>query len=91
MEFIFEILFELIFEGSLELGTSKKVPLPLRILAMAVFVIVVAGVLGILLVVALEVRKEHVIGGWLLILFDLFLLGCVIRLIWNRIQKNQKM
>ena len=33
MEFILELLFEIIVEGSIELSTHKKVPMPLRILA----------------------------------------------------------
>lgn len=37
MELIYEILFELIFDGNLEIGTSKKVPMPVRILAAIVF------------------------------------------------------
>ena len=33
MEILFEFLFEIIIEGSIELGSEKKVPIPLRILA----------------------------------------------------------
>ena len=36
MEFIIELLFEIIVEGSIELSTSKKAPMPLRILAFMV-------------------------------------------------------
>ncbi len=42
MEIIFDILFELIVEGSMGAVGDKKVPLPLRILA-AVFLIVIFG------------------------------------------------
>ena len=43
MEFIFEILFELIVEGSLEAAGDKKVPLLFRILAAAVLILVFGG------------------------------------------------
>lgn len=33
MEFIVELICEIIFEGSIELSTNRKVPWPLRILA----------------------------------------------------------
>lgn len=88
MEFIFEILFELIFEGSLEIGTSKKVSMPVRILAMIVFLIVAGGILAVLLFIALAIMKESMIGGTLFILFDLFMLGCVIYAVWKRLKKN---
>ncbi len=32
MEFILELLFDIIVEGSFELGSEKKVPIPLRII-----------------------------------------------------------
>lgn len=42
MEFLFEIIFEIIAEGAIEATSEKRVPMPLRILA-AVFL---AGLFG---------------------------------------------
>lgn len=44
MDILFEFLFELIVEGALELSTSRRVPLPLRILAAVIVVVVFGGV-----------------------------------------------
>ena len=47
MEYIFEFLFELIFEGSLALSADKKVPMIFRILAGTVVFAVLGGIIGI--------------------------------------------
>lgn len=49
MEEIFEIIFEIIIEGTVELAKSRRVPLPLRILA-AVLVVGLYGGLILLIV-----------------------------------------
>ena len=36
MEFIIELLFEIILEGTIAIGSEKKVPMPLRILCLLV-------------------------------------------------------
>ena len=36
MEFVLELLFDIIVEGSIELGSEKKVPTPIRIIALIV-------------------------------------------------------
>lgn len=36
MEFLLELLFDIVVEGSIALGSEKKVPMPLRILALLV-------------------------------------------------------
>lgn len=87
MEFIFELLFELIFEGSLELGMNKKVAMPVRILAMAFVLLIVGAFLAVLFMMALSVMKKKIVFGWLIILFDLFMLGCFLYAIWKRVKK----
>ena len=49
MEFIMEFLFELIVEGSLEASSDKKVPLPVRIIAAIVLIVVYGGMIGLFL------------------------------------------
>lgn len=57
MDFIFELLFELILEGSIEAAGEKKVPLVLRILCAAVLVIVYVGLIGMFLHLAVVNRS----------------------------------
>lgn len=87
-EIVFEIVYELIFEGSLDIGTNKKVSMPVRILAMTVFVILVGGFLAIFVYLALAIMKKNPAFGWMFLLFDLFLLGCIIYGIQKRL-RNQ--
>lgn len=87
MEFIFEILYEIIFEGSLEIGTSKKAPILVRILAMAVFFAINGLFLAVFLLISLEIMKKSVVLGWMVILFDCFLLGCLVSTVRKKIKK----
>lgn len=75
MELFFEFIFSLIFEGSLELGTDKKLRKPVRFLAMLVFFLCFGGILLFLLFIGISILKNNsMAGGILFILFDIFLL-----------------
>ena len=45
MDIIFEIIFEILFEGTFELAKSKRIPVPLRILAAVLLVGVYGGII----------------------------------------------
>ncbi len=47
IEYILDLLFDFIVEGSVELTTAKKVPMPLRILAFIVVILIYLGVSGL--------------------------------------------
>lgn len=47
MEFLLELLFDIIVEGSIELGSEKTVPMPLRILAALIVLVVFFGMGGL--------------------------------------------
>ena len=49
MEFLLELLFDITIEGSIELGSEKKVPLPIRILAVLIVLAVFFG-MGLLFI-----------------------------------------
>lgn len=75
MEFIFEIIFELIVEGSVEILGEKKVPVFLRVLA-AVVVAAVFGGLVVFLVILGVTEKNWVylaIGAALAVLFSFYI------------------
>ena len=48
----------LILEGTLEAGTSKKVPLPLRILLLLVFFLFYAALIGIFIMIGVNALKD---------------------------------
>ena len=49
MEFLIELLFEIVVEGSIELGSEKTVPIPLRILAAFIVLAVFFGMGGLVI------------------------------------------
>ena len=79
MEFIFELLFEIIVEGSLELGSHRKVPMPLRVLALGVFGFIYGGLIFLLFVTGIDAYKEgNPVAAVLLIAVSVgLLLGCI--------------
>ena len=54
MDFLFELLFDIIVEGSIELGSEKSVPMPLRILAVLIVIAVFFGMGGLVVYMGLE-------------------------------------
>ena len=55
MEFIAELILELVIDGTIELGTSKKVILPIRILALLIFLLIYGAVIGVIALVGIGV------------------------------------
>ncbi len=76
MDFIIEFLFDLIFEGSMEAVSSKKVPLPIRMVLGAIigiFMLSVCG--GLIFFGVVEIINSEVIIGILFIVIGLGLLA----------------
>lgn len=73
MEYIFEFILELVFEGSIELSKSNKLPKYIKyslIIIIALFFIAVIGLIFLLGILSL---KESILLGVLLILIGLFM------------------
>ena len=58
MEFVLELIFEIIIEGTIEIGTSKKVPLPIRIIALLIFLLIYGAILGVIAMVGIGVWQD---------------------------------
>lgn len=54
MDFIFEILFELILEGCIEVAGEKKVPIVLRVLCAVVLGVFYLGLVGVFFYAAIK-------------------------------------
>lgn len=54
MDFLLELLFDIIVEGSIELGSEKAVPMPLRILAALIVIAVFFGMGGLFVYMGYE-------------------------------------
>jgi len=92
MEILFELLFDIILEGSFEVGTSRKVPMPLRILALLVFFGICGGILAVLFLAGYVVLQDgKTIGAIILFAIDVALLIGFIYGIKKKIkEKRQK-
>lgn len=92
MEFLIDIIFNIIFEGSLEFGTDKTLPLWVRILLLTCFVTLYGVVIGGLLIAAIAILKDNDnrVVGIMLIVFDIFLLGSIVYAVIERYRKNNK-
>lgn len=88
VEFVVTFLIELFFDGCIDIFTSRKVSMPLRILAVEVFVVVVGGLFWLFFWIAVN---ANVFLGGMLALFELFLVGCIIYAVRKRIlhRKNE--
>ena len=83
MEFAFELLFQIIVEGTVDIGldavTSKKVPLFFRIIALIVFLAIYVGIISLLVIYGMDALRSHDrFGGVLCIGTALIVLvGCI--------------
>lgn len=80
MEYIMELLFEIIFDGSIEAVSSKKVPLIIRIILgiiVGCFMLMVTVGLSVFGIVMM-INSEFFLGLFLLICGMLLLIGVVI-------------
>ncbi len=84
MELIFEILFDLIVEGSVEALGEKKVPLVLRILAALFLIVVFGGLVGVLLFIGISDKNWIIAGIGVLIAF---MVGLDV---WKTVKKRRR-
>ena len=63
MEFLFELLMDIIFEGVVQIGSSKKVPMPLRVLATIISVAIFVGLALFFFVCGIGFANEGNIGA----------------------------
>jgi len=92
MDFIFELLFELIAEGTVELSKSVKVPKFIRYPLIAIVILFFVGVIGLMVFAGLAAFQENVILGIALIAIALLILvmGIVKFRITYLKKKNEK-
>lgn len=74
MEFLFELLIELIAEGTVELSKSIKVPKYIRYPLIVLVVLFFVAVIGIMLLVGFMSLQQNMFFGILIIALTLFML-----------------
>ena len=84
MDFLAELVLEILVDGALEGTASRKVPLPLRILLGAVLLLFFGGIIGLVLWTGVSS------GRGVLVLLGFILLGCCgfwVRSVWKNRNK----
>ena len=79
MDFIFELIAELIMGTVFEASKSKRVPKPLRYFLIALIILFFAAVFGLIFFIGALTLKKTVIGGIVIIAFGLLMLILGIR------------
>ncbi len=74
MELIIEFIFELIFEGGIEISKSSKVPKWIRYPLSVIILLFFIAIIGIILLEGILSLKENILIGIFLILIGLFML-----------------
>lgn len=78
MEFLLELVLEIVLEGSLELVTEKKIPMPLRILALLVFLGIFGGLCVVFICIGLDAMNTRPAVGWLFLIIAVLLAVVVV-------------
>jgi len=78
MDFIFELVFELIFEGGLEVTSNKKISRWIRYSILAIFILIFIAIISLIFFFGISSLKNSIIGGIFIIGIGLFMLGACI-------------
>ena len=78
-EFIIELIFELIMDGSVSICKSKKVSKWIRYPLIFLVSLISLGFVGIVLVTAFDMMDDSIIGGLAILAIAIFFLVCMIR------------
>lgn len=91
MDILFEFIFSLVFEGSLEVFADKKIGTPIRVIAALIFLLIWGGVMIAISFAAYSSMSNNVPAGVLFILIDLFMFfGVLYAIIKKYKEYNQK-
>lgn len=74
MEYIFEFILELVFEGTLEASKNKKIPKYIRYPLIGIIVLFFLIVIGLIFFVGIMFFKDSAIGGIFFIAIGVFML-----------------
>ncbi len=73
MDIIFEIIFDLVAEGTFEASKSKKVPKPIRYILITLIIVFLLATIGLIIFTGLLFSKENLIVGLLFIALGIIL------------------
>ncbi len=74
MEFIIELILDLLLEGSIEASKSAKVPKPIRYILIALISLFFLAVIGLIILLGIDTLKNSKLAGITVILMGVLLL-----------------
>lgn len=82
MDFLFEILFSIVFEGIIETAECKKVPMLIRIIAGVLVIGVFLAAIGVVILVGcLSFKDNKFLGIFMFLIALLFLVSLIIKIV----------
>lgn len=91
MDFIIELLLELIFEGGMELSTSKKVPKWLRIILSSIIILFMLTItIGLVLIGILLIKTDLLPSIFFIVIGFVLLIGTIMKIKKLYFQKTRK-
>lgn len=74
MDFLFELIIDLILDVSIEASRSRKVPRFIRYLLILFISLFFIAIIGLIFFMGISILKDNALGGIIVILFGVFLL-----------------
>jgi hypothetical protein len=75
-EFLFEFILELIIIGQFDGATSKKAPMPVRIISAVIFFLIFGGVIGLIAYLGISALiDKRIIAGIIMLLISVLILA----------------
>ena len=78
MDFIFEFVFELLFEGGMEVTSNRKISKWVRYPILAIFISIFIGIISLIIFWGISSLKNSTIGGIFIIGLGIFMLSASI-------------
>ncbi len=69
MEFIFDVIFDLIFDSS----KNSKVPKPIRYFFIFLVILIIVGIIGMIVLFGIDTLNDSLVGGILVLLIAIIL------------------
>ncbi len=91
MELILEFIFELIFEGSVEISANKKISKCIRYPLIAIIATFYLGLIGLFFMIGIDLFNQNILGSLFMIALAIFLLViCVLAFRKIYFKKNKR-
>lgn len=89
MDFIIEFILELILEGSMEIGTNKKISKFIRYPLLVLIILFYMAFIFLFIYIGINVLKDNIIGGAIIILIGIVLALITIYAFHKKIKEKE--